>query len=239
MTQVGIITALPEELRTISDQAIAKGQCKRLGQQLLVAHSGTGPKRAVAAAQQLLDNGANYLLSWGCAAGLNHHLKPGALLLPSLLITADGQSIKTDAQGRQRLLQCLQAKLEVHNLVLTESDQLVSTPEQKSALAEKTRAAAVDMESVAIARFAQQNQIPFNTLRVIADPADMSLPVPVCDALGDEGEISMSRLLLSLVRHPLQLAGLIRLGGQFRAAQQTLKLAAQLCSEDFFKPSCP
>lgn len=239
MTQVGIITALPEELGTITDQRIGKGAWKRLGPQLLIAHSGIGPQRAVAAAQQLLDNGANGLLCWGCAAGLDNYLKPGALLLPSQLITGDGQSIKTDAQRRQRLLHCLQTTLEVHNLALTESDQLVSTPEQKSALAKQTQAAAVDMESVAVARFAQQKQIPFNTLRVIADPANMVLPVPVCDALGDDGEVHMPRLLRSLARHPLQLVGLIRLGRQFRAAQQTLKQAAQLCSEDFFKPSCP
>lgn len=239
MTQVGIITALPEELRTVTQQRIAKGEWKRLGQQLLIAHSGTGPQRAVATAQQLLDNGANALLCWGCAAGLNTQLKAGTLLLPSQLITQKGETIQMDAHWRQRLVLRLQTVLNVHDSVLTESDQLVSTPEQKWALAKKTQAAAVDMESVAVARFAHLHQLPFNTVRVIADPADMPLPLPVCEALGDNGEVHLSRLLLSLARHPLQLAGLIRLGQQFRSAQKTLKQAAQLCGEDFFQSTCP
>ena len=137
MTQVGIITALPEELGTITDQRISKGEWKRLGQQLLIAHSGTGPQRAVAAAQQLLDNGAQALLCWGCAAGLSSELKAGTVLLPGKLITADGQTLQTDTDWRDRLIQCLQTAFNIKDSVLTESDQLVSTPEQKSALATK------------------------------------------------------------------------------------------------------
>lgn len=64
---LGIIVALPEELTTLTNAKITKGQIHPLGNNFWVTLSGTGPNNASDAAQKLISHGADRLISWGCA----------------------------------------------------------------------------------------------------------------------------------------------------------------------------
>jgi adenosylhomocysteine nucleosidase len=83
------------------------------------------------------------------------------------------------------------------------------------------------MESIAIARIAQQNNLPFLAIRVIADPANMNLPKAINHSFNNEGDIVLTKLLSYMVLHPTELLGLIKLGLHFHAAKNTLKLIAK------------
>ena len=84
------------------------------------------------------------------------------------------------------------------------------------------------MESGAVARVAQEAGVPFMAVRAIADSADMAIPQGSLGALDEFGELNLLRLFKGLIRHPLELFDMIRLGWNFRAAQVTLSKVARL-----------
>ncbi|MDD2759424.1 MAG: phosphorylase [Methylomonas sp.] len=222
---VGIVVALPEELRTLSPEKIEQGQCRRFGK-TWIAYSGTGIENAANAAKSLVENGAQILISWGCAAGLASELKPGDLVLAEQVLSERGQ-FETDLQWRSYIGQKLSSTLSVKNGRLFTNPKLVGLSLDKQRIRQSSLAVALDMESVAIAEVASQASVPFLVIRSIADPVDMDLPQAVLAGLNDKGQIELGKLLTYLLRHPWEVIGLIRLGLHFRAAQNTLKIAAK------------
>ncbi len=242
MIQTGIIVALPEELRTVTRQRLTLGETATLDSGALVALSGSGPKQAAAASQQLVDQGATGLISWGCAAGLDPSLRPGALLLPQQILTVEDQLFAVDRAWHDQLAVTL-AWLQPHHGTVVESHQLVATAAEKQALFNRSQSeplavradqsnstgpiTAVDMESGSIAKVAAENGIPFVAIRTVADPAESNLPNAVVTALEPTGRVNMIKLFRHLLRQPGEIGGLIALGRHFSAAQKNLRCVAR------------
>lgn len=224
---VGIVVALPEELSTLTSQKIAKGCCVFITDTIVVGYFGAGAGNASAAAERLIAQGTTRLLSWGCAAALSDTLKPGDLVLADTLIDAEGAHLSIDSDWHRAAQKCLSNSRPVHTGSLAESHSIVAYAKDKQHLHRQTGAIALDMESVAIAKVAQQHRLPFLAIRAIADPADMDLPKAVSYAFNDQGDIVLTRLLSFIARHPSEVPGLIKLGLHFNAAQNTLKWAAK------------
>lgn len=223
----GFVVALPEELSTLTKKKIVKGACTFIADDKVIAYSGTGPENARLAAEQLVTEGAEQLISWGCAAALDAELKPGDLALAKQLIDADLTFLETDAIWLSFTQQTLQQHLSIVSGGLAESKMLVASSSEKKQLQAKTGAIAVDMESIAVAKVAKQYQLPFLVIRAIADPVDMSLPKAISAALNEQGDIELGKLLLFLTAHPGELPGLIKLGLHFQTAKNTLKEVAK------------
>lgn len=81
----GIIVALTDEISSITSKKINKGDCVFINDNTLVACSGAGPQNAAKACELLIKNGAERLISWGCAAALSENLISGDLVLPTHL----------------------------------------------------------------------------------------------------------------------------------------------------------
>jgi len=60
---LGIVVALPWELKSLTRQAIPAGTCTAIRDAILIAHSGVGSERAYAASVDLVSQGATALLS--------------------------------------------------------------------------------------------------------------------------------------------------------------------------------
>jgi len=223
----GFVVALPEELSTLTAKKIAKGCCLFIADNKVVAYSGTGPENARLAAELLINQGAEKLISWGCAAALDTMLQPGNLVLATQLIDENQALLATDSQWLKSTQQKLQQHLTIQSGGLAESKTLVASCNEKSQLHEKTGAIAVDMESIAVAKVAMHYQMPFLAIRAIADPANMNLPKAISAALNKQGDIELSKLLLFILRHPTEIPGLIKLGLHFQAAKNTLKQVAK------------
>lgn len=223
----GIVVALPEETDTLTTRKMAKGSRIFITDSLLVVCSGTGPENARTAAEELITQGANRLLSWGCAAGLNPTLKPGDLTLTNTLIDTGLARIELNSSWHTKTLDLLSAHLNVHTGTLAESKNVIATSELKKQLRAKTAADVLDMESVAIAKVAKQHNLPFLAIRVVADPVNMDLPKAVTHALNSKGDVILSGLLSYLMLHPSELPGLIKLGRYFNAAKMKLKLVTK------------
>ncbi len=232
---LGIVSALSVEAKMLSDHP---GSFQRLSGNataenndktgnILLAVSGTGPEAAKKAAMLLVSKGATSLVSWGCAGALTERLVPGDLLLPQAVMGEDGQILYTDSVCRNRLVQMLPARLKTHAGMFVESSRVVTHPGEKIILAKIAGAVAVDMESAAIGRIAQDKGIPFIIIRTVADTARDVLPEALASAVNNQGKIRMPFLLKTLLRHPGLCLPLIRQGLHFYAAARSLRMLSQ------------
>lgn len=225
----GIVAALPEEANTLSTRKIAQGKCIFIADQILLIRSGVGPVNAGNAVKLLLENGAQAIISWGCAAALAQSLKPGDLTLPQDLVTGDQQRLSIDSKWHRHALALLSPQVNIHTGSLAETHHIISTRHEKQAMHELTGAIALDMESAAVAKTAAEAGVPCLVIRTIADPADMDLPAAVSYAMNASGTVEIKKLFRFLAIHPGQLPALGKLALSFHAAARTLKsIAAQL-----------
>jgi adenosylhomocysteine nucleosidase len=223
----GIVVALPEELGTLTRQKIAPGCSAFIAENILVALSGAGPENARRAAQRLIAQGAERLLSWGCAGALDDTLKPGDLCLPAVLCNAAQQRFTTDNDWRQQVCAALADRFSICTGVLTESLHIAGSSAEKADLHKQRAAQLVDMESCACAAAAVQADITFLAIKAIADPADMDLPAAISYAMQENGQVALGKLVVYVLKHPHEIAGLIKLGRHFQAAKNTLTTAGK------------
>jgi adenosylhomocysteine nucleosidase len=181
------------------------------------------------AARYLIEQGATKLLSFGLAGGLDPALKTGDLIIPSKLVMTNGSTRETSADFRH-VVDGMFPKARTGAMYA--SHHVVSTVADKYDLFSRTQAQAIDMESADLARVAEAAGIPYAVLRVIADEAEDTLPPAALAALNDLGDVALSRVVGSLVRHPLQLPALMRTGRQSKIAlaalQETVELLRQV-----------
>jgi adenosylhomocysteine nucleosidase len=223
---IGIVSALAAEARTLGPAARHGTELRRLADGALLAVSGIGEGAAAAAARRLVLAGATALASFGMAGGLDPALICGAVLLAEEVVTRNGAAVAvTDGAWRQRLRAALPPSYIACGGKLLSSERPIGDPNAKAAAWRESRAAAVDMESAAIAQVAGQAGLPFLALRVIVDTASDRLPAAVVAASAG-GQLRLGRLLAELLRAPRDVGGLIRLSARYRIAKGALAAVA-------------
>ena len=234
----GIIVALSEELNTLKtlpnalwEPSLQRGKFVFLTDEVLLTYSGAGSENARKAAELLVSKGATKLMSWGCAAALSPDLKMGDLVLADSLMDENGDEVSVHPIWHQHAKTVLSSQITAYKGALIASNSIVSTAQAKENLHAKTGAIALDMESYAIAKVAQHYAIPFLAIRAIADPASMDLPAAVENALNENGEVAITRIIKSLVLNPKELPHLIQIGQYFQIAKKTLANVAKALPE--------
>jgi len=227
----GVVAALAAEARALGPTRRRDDGCALLGDGTLLAVSGIGAAAAEGAARRLIAGGATSLVSWGMAGGLDPRLEAGAVCLPLEVLSADGMRFASARSWRECLsaqlsLPAARLALPLETGKLLTVTQPIDTIEAKQALFRETGAAAVDMESGAIAAVAQAHGLPFIAVRVIVDTARDPLPRAVSRASGG-GELHIGRLLVGLARSPGELIDLVRLGRRYRLAIRALRAVAR------------
>jgi adenosylhomocysteine nucleosidase len=221
--RTGVVVGLAAEARI----------ARRLGWP--VAIGGGTAEGAETAAQRLVTEGALALVSFGLAGGLDPALRPAALIVPSGVIARDERHATDPALSRM-----LGGATQHHVLG---ADTIVAGTEEKRRLWDRTDAAAVDLESGAVARVAALHRIPFAVLRAICDPADATLPPAALAALDARGAICVWRVLASIAADPRQLPALLALAADAAAARRALlgrvRLLARAPTQPFASPVSP
>jgi adenosylhomocysteine nucleosidase len=178
----------------------------------------------------LIRAGARALVSWGMAGGLDPALVPGAIFLPTEVISLEGTSVLAASPWRERVAEAISAREPIVTGRLLTSPTAIGSLAEKSRLFRETGAAAVDMESLAVATTARAHGVPFLGVRVIVDSAVDSLPRAVAAAADSQGHLQIWRLLATLAREPMELASLLRLARRYRAASRSLAAVARVGS---------
>lgn len=193
--------------------------------------SGMGASSAAAAARQLIASGARALVSFGSAGGLDPARRSGDILLPALVCTAAGQEIGCDVNFREALAARLaESRIAVCADALIQVDAALGTPAEKARLFDSQggqNAAAVDMESWAVAEVAQAAGLPFVAVRAVLDEAGQGLPDDLLSAVDQRGRPVSSSFVLALLGRPALIADLWRLAAARRRAAASLRVAGQ------------
>ncbi len=214
--RLGVLVGLPFEAAILAPY--------RFGN-MTVRTAAAEPARARREAAALLGAGAELLVSFGVAGGLDPALLPGDLLLADKIVDAEGRSYAADIGARAELLSVLKDE-RARGGALLGTAEVVATPDAKARLFAESGAAALDMESLPLAEAAAEAGRPFIAVRAVADPAGRAIPGAALAALGKEGRVDFLRLLAALARRPGDLAGFPALARDSARAKAALGRAA-------------
>ncbi len=222
MSRVGIVSALAAEARALGRPCAASLGVRRLAAGMLLVVSGIGPSAAPAAARALASEGVTALASFGMAGALDPALGCGTVVLPEWVMAADGPPLPTSATWREQVRRALPARCASRGGELLSSLEPIGSASEKKALWRATGAAAVDMESAAIAQIAAERSLPFIAVRVIVDLSTDELPRAVI-AASRGGRLAPGRLLAGILCAPGDLGTLLRLSARYRCARSVLR----------------
>lgn len=182
---------------------------------VLVLETGVGEGRTRSALEWLESraNGPYRLISAGFGGALDPALKVGDVVRAGAVLEARGQLYPLDRFPGPRLVTV---------------PRLLARPEEKKALAQRLGAQMVDMESAAVARFAQARGVPLTCLRAISDEAGTELSPHLVSLLGG-GRVSGGKLTWALLRRPWLVRQLWQLGQATRLAGRNLAAALHEC----------
>lgn len=204
-TRPGLVVGLAAEARV----------ARRLGWPIAVG--GGTYAGALLAAERLVRDGINALVSFGVAGGLDPTLRPGTVLVPHEVLTV-GSRVPSDPALNRRLGG-------PSGGILLGAERIVASAAAKIALFATTNAAAVDLESGAVAIVASRHRIPFAVLRAICDPAERDLPPAALIPPNRHGAIVLTRILGSILTQPRQMPSLPALAVNAMAARRALRTA--------------
>lgn len=217
MAFIGVITGLKSEADCL-DPLIAADLPP------MVRCSGARTRRALGAAEELLELGCGGLVSFGLAGALSEDLHAGDLVIPRTVLSAGGQQWSVHEIWRAEVIAaCEERCLIPGDSPLLGSDQALTTVFEKSAASRSSGASAVDMESHAVAAAADAAGIPFIAMRIIADEADTAIPAAALDAVRPDGSISLLPIIAGLIIRPWSLGSYLRLGAANGRAMQSLR----------------
>lgn len=221
LSVAGVVAALRAEAITLGKLHRRADGVLAVADGTLVAVSGVGCAAAAAAARTLIEAGANALVSWGMAGGLDPKLSSGTICLPLCVVSEDGVGYFTDHHWREILSAAIaQRRAIVGGNMLTSAVSLDNAA-AKAAAFRRTGAVAVDMESSAVAQIAALHAMPFVAIRVIVDTSADELPEAALAAV-ESGKMRLRPMFLALIRRPRDIAPMMRLASRYRAARQAL-----------------
>lgn len=214
--RIGFVCGLADERRII----------QRLPGDVMSAVSGARAAQAEAHAKALIAGGAQALVSFGLAGGLDPALRTGDLVLSAQVIAPDA-TIRGDTVWAEQMHTRLTTDVAHEGAVLGETT-VMSTPGTKAEAYARAGALAVDTESMAVARAADAAGLPFIVVRAIADTAAHSVPAYAAAAIDTEGRTQIGAILRGVAANPTSLVTLWTLAAASRAAYATLRSVAPL-----------
>jgi adenosylhomocysteine nucleosidase len=221
--RVGVVTGLVMEARIVAKAANEGGHHRP---HLKIA--GPGAPTAQVTVDRLIAEGAEAILSFGLAGGLDPSIPPGALIVPEgvLLPESDGLKVlETDRRWRNRLVNLLSSGSEVRENPLLCSFEPVLGVADKAKLHQDSEAGAVDMESALIARAAANRSVPFLALRAVSDCAATAIPAAAASAMTPGGRLNIWPIIVALATGQLNLLDLLHVGRQSQLAAGNLSRA--------------
>ena len=176
--------------------------------------------------------GAVGLISFGLAGGLDPTLRPGTIVIATEVLCQPGHDEGTHASATTQAIRRFPTDAALSRLLggatghtMLGTDIIVTRADAKRVLWQTIGAAAVDLESGAVARVATEHGLPFAVLRAICDPAERDLPPAALIALDRHGAIGLARVIGSVLAHPAQLPALLALAADAAAARRSLRTA--------------
>lgn len=227
MRRIGVVTGLEFEAAVVRADARAAGVTDRL-----LLRAGLGHARARQAAEALIAEGVQALLSFGIAGGLAPSVGCGSIIVADTIKALQSPTLACSKAWAARLAETLQPTM--HG-ALAHTDSILASATDKARMLTQTNALAADMESYGVGEAAVAAGLPFAALRVVADTAEEHLPEIALHAVAADGSLKLFETLARVARSPAQIPALIRLGRSTGHARQVLRrISARASSQIFF-----
>lgn len=194
----------------------------------LIVIGGGNSTRLADKIERAAAEGIRAIISIGIAGGLKPGLPPGTPIIASSVI-ASNDAFPTSPSWAEAL------RGQISGAILgpiAGGDKILDA-DAKSDLHRRTGALTIDMESHVAARIASTHGLPFAAFRVIADPAERSVPPAATVALRPDGGVSIGRVLASLAAQPTQIGSLVRTAIDARASFRILARCCRLVGPFF------
>lgn len=195
------------------------------GAELAVILTGAGPRQAAKQASKAIRAESDSLsacVSSGLAGGLRPEYCVGQVLV--------AQSVFSEEPREDQGLQVLSSSEPLISFAEDQGAKVVErfyTAARVVARAEEKHylgasADAVEMESFEVLRVAAASGVPAVAIRAISDVAGEDLPLGVNGIFTDEGQVSISRVVGQVARHPQSIPSLVKFGQQSKLAAESL-----------------
>lgn len=215
--RLGVLCGLEREARIIR-AALPDVDCD-------VRCSGAISENAARRSEELVAAGATHLLSFGLAGALEDHLRPGDLILPEQVMSAEDEVWAVDGAWRELAAERMR---EAAGGAILGLDRAARTAAQKLFIRGIFDAAAVDMESHILARCAAAHDLPLLVIRAISDDRRSLIPRAAMAGVGPNGEDRILNVLASLAHRPNEIGALAKLGFSSGKGFRTLGRVAGL-----------
>ena len=218
---IAVAFALPTESSNFRKLLAARATAD--DEEVHVVHTGVGELASRRGIQEFLaTHSPRLLISSGFAGALTNELQVGDVLLAQNFTTPE-------CLERSRALLGSNARVGV----LATASAITDSPNERSALAARTSATAVDMETGFIAEACRGASIPIIALRVISDTPAAPMPAPPHVLFDVEAQKTRpTALALHLLKHPGSLLRLIAFGRQIATARERLTAALAVLVQD-------
>ena len=154
------------------------------GKTVTVVHSGAGEIAAAAAAQALIDKGAEVILNFGVVGALTPEAEASRLCVVDRIIHYDFDTSEADHSGVGRYLElpsvwiptddhlrdaALSAYPQMKTVNCASGDKFIGDPDKKRKLAEEFHCDICEMESAGIALTCWRNNVPCLLIKMVSD----------------------------------------------------------------------
>ena len=200
--KIGFVTGLTAEARWLRNAGF------------MVRVGGGTPYGAAQAAEALVQEGAQGLISFGLAGGLKPGLVAGSIVVPTAVL--EGNRVYP---ADYALMAFLGGST---GAPIYAGQKIAQTAHDKALIYRRSHPDAIDLESGAVARVAQARGLPFAVLRAVTDPADADLPPVATLALKPDGSLDFAAIARSVLRRPQQIKSLLALAQAAKSARAAL-----------------
>jgi adenosylhomocysteine nucleosidase len=174
--------------------------------------------------------------SFGVAGGLDPALKPGDLLVSTQVVAQSTDTahhiVEESWMADQDILMAIQlhpvkddsVKIRKGVFLGTDFEARDNPQTNNQHLRAKSDADIIDNESHIAAKFAQEHNLPFVSVRAVSDSVSNKLPPAALIALDEDGSPNGKAIAKSLLQHPQQIPALIRTAWEYQKALHALKV---------------
>jgi len=195
------------------------------GRPITLVATGMGPANARRAVETLLAREpCERVIVTGLCGALDPGLRIGDLVWPDEVLDAD-----TGGTARRPIPHA-------HGGRLVSVTRVVASPAAKAELFARHAAAAVDMETTAVAAVCEAHGIPWLCVRAVSDTADQALPDDIEALVDEHGRLRPWQAVRQLARSPGTLAALAQLARCTRQATEALAAAIPPLLSDLQSP---
>jgi adenosylhomocysteine nucleosidase len=152
-------------------------------------------------------------------------------MLPEVVLATEDHRVESDPEWRNRLSRLIENEVVISTGSLLQTNHVVSVPDDKSELHDRTEASAIDMESGAVAMVASEAGVPWIAIRAIVDTSHQRLPAVVHSAVDDSGQLRPAFLLEAILK-PSDLSAIFRLSRASSAAGRNMRKVWSLAAPD-------